>query len=431
MGGNGKRLVIRGGTLIDGSGSDATPNETIVIDGDRITSVGVLPTGLNLEDRDTVEVIDASGKWVMPGMIDGHTHLSFGNPRMSTPPIASKGTASPEFTSMRAAKHAQAVLRSGVTSISIPGGTWFIDVAIREAINSGLLEGPRISCSGRFIVTYDSIFGDDPTGLQVADHRVGVMANGVHAMVTEVRRQLKHGVNYIKLGDSLWGDIQTISPEEMRAVADEAHRRNAKVTIHSRGSGSTRAAAEAGLDWILHADLATEADLDAVAQAGTPIMPTLASQFYVVDQSRDVGMAGSTVDVVKRNLDSSLRGLERLRALGIKILCGTDSGNSIVPHYGIHHAREAEILVKHGGFSPAQAIKAITKDNAITMVGMEDQLGEITPGKLADVLILKDDPLADISVLQNWRSNSLETMVKDGRVVDLDALADLGDQGLR
>ena len=252
-----------------------------------------------------MEVVDASGKWVMPGLIDGHCHLSFGNPKMAHPPSA-RGTASAEFNTLRAARHAQTVLRSGVTSISVPGGTWFIDVAVREAINAGIIEGPRIACAGRFIVTYGSIFGDDPTGMATAEHGIGVMANNVNAMVTEVRRQLKHGVDYIKLGDSLWGDTQTISLEEMRAVVDEAHRRGARVTIHSRGSGSTRTAAAAGIDWILHADLATEADLDAVAEAGVPIVPTLASQFHVVDVSRDVGMPDSAVDVVKRNLESSL-----------------------------------------------------------------------------------------------------------------------------
>ena len=87
-------------------------------------------------------------------------------------------------------------------------------------------------------------------------------------MVTEVRRQCKHGVNFIKMADSTWGEIQTISQEELKAVADEAHRRSARITIHSRGADSTRAAAQAGFDWILHADLATESDLDAVAGGG-------------------------------------------------------------------------------------------------------------------------------------------------------------------
>ena len=304
-----------------------------------------------------------------------------------------------------------------MTSISVPGGTWFIDVAVREAINAGIIEGPRIACAGRFIVTYGSIFGDDPTGMATAEHGIGVMANNVNAMVTEVRRQLKHGVDYIKLGDSLWGDTQTISLEEMRAVVEEAHRRGARVTIHSRGSGSTRTAAAAGIDWILHADLATEADLDAVAEAGVPIVPTLASQFHVVDVSRDVGMPDSAVDVVKRNLESSLGVLERCRALGIKVLCGTDSGNSLVPHYGVHHAKEAEVLVKYGGYSPLEAIRAITSDNAFTL-GLENELGAVQTGKLADILILDADPIADISVLQGGRH--LAMIIKDGRPLDLD-----------
>lgn len=417
MSSNGKMtLVIRNGTLIDGAGNPATSNDAIVIEGNRISSVGPLPDEVKLEDREHVKVVDATGKWVMPGLIDGHCHLSFGNPKMTHPPSA-RGTASAEFNTLRAARHAQTVLRSGVTSISVPGGTWFIDVAVREAINAGIIEGPRIACAGRFIVTHGSIFGDDPTGMATAEHGIGVMANNVSAMVTEVRRQLKHGVDYIKLGDSLWGDTQTISLEEMRAVVDEAHRRGARVTIHSRGSGSTRTAAAAGIDWILHADLATEADLDAVAEAGVPIVPTLASQFHVVDVSRDVGMPDSAVDVVKRNLESSLGVLEQCRALGIKVLCGTDSGNSLVPHYGVHHAKEPEILVKYGGYSPLEAIRSITSDNAFTL-GLENELGTVQTGKLADILILDADPIADMGVLQGGRH--LDMIIKDGRPLDLD-----------
>ena len=121
MSGNAKTLVIRNGTLIDGTGEPASPNDAVVIDGNRITSVGQLPPGLNIEDTGKVEVIDADGKWIMPGLIDGHCHLSFGFPAVSTVKYPSgRGTTSPGFSTIRAARNAQTVLRSGVTSISIP-----------------------------------------------------------------------------------------------------------------------------------------------------------------------------------------------------------------------------------------------------------------------------------------------------------------------
>ena len=411
-----KTTVIRNGTLIDGSGSTASDNEAVVIQGNRITSVGSIPAGLNLEDKESVRVIDASDRWIMPGLIDGHCHLSFGQPAMPGVSVA-RGTTSAEFTTLRAARNAQTILRSGVTSVSIPGGSWFIDVALREAINAGMLEGPRIYCAGRFIITYGSISDTEPSWVGTPEHLYGVLANNVTDMVTEVRRQTKHGVDFIKMADSTWGDTQTISKEELSAVVDEAHRRNARISIHSRGSDSTRAAAEAGMDWIMHADLATERDLEAVAEAGSRIMPTVTFLKHAAEYGQDFGRTEPEVDQIKINLEGAVSVLETARKLGVKVMCGTDTGNSPVMPYGLLHANEAEIMVKYGGYSPMEAIVACTKDNAFS-VGLEDDLGVIGAGKLADIIVLDKDPLADVSVLQAGRH--LSWVIKDGKIVDLD-----------
>ena len=419
MSGNGKTLVIRNGTLIDGTGEAASQNDAVVIDGNRFASVGALPPGLNLEDTGKVEVIDAEGKWIMPGLIDGHCHLSFGFPSVSSVKYPSgRGTASPGFNAIRAARNAQTVLRSGVTSISIPGGTWFIEVGLRDAINAGLVEGPRISTAGRFIVTYGSIGDPEPSWVGTPEHLLGVLANDVNDMITEVRRQTKQGVDFIKLADSTWGDNQTISKEEIKAVVEEAHRRNARVAIHSRGAGSTKAAAEAGVDWIMHADLATEAELYAVAEAGVRVMPTMTFLFEALEIGKEKGRHEEELDIIRRNAESAMNVLETSRNLGVKVLCGTDSGNSPVMPYGTLHANEAEVLVKYGGYTPMEAIVANTRENAYAM-GLEGELGTIETGKLADLLILDADPLADIRVLQ--RGKHLDTIIKDGRRVSLNA----------
>ena len=420
---NGKTLVIRNGTLIDGTGDPALENDAVVIDGNRISSVGQLPPGLNLEDTGSVEVIDAAGKWVMPGLIDGHCHLSFGMPAIQGYASA-RGTISPGFTTLRAARNAQTVLRSGVTSISIPGGTWFIEVGLRDAIEAGLVEGPRIYTAGRFIVTYGSIGDYEPSWVGTPEHVLGILANNVSDMITEVRRQTKQGVDFIKLADSTWGDTQTISKEEMAAVVEEAHRRNARISIHSRGAGSTKAAAEAGVDWIMHADLATEEELYAVAQAGSRIMPTMTFLFEALAIGKEKGRSDDELDIIRRNADSAVNVLQTARSLGVKVLAGTDSGNSPVMPYGTLHANEAEVMVKYGGYTPMEAIVANTRDNAY-VVGLEGELGIIQPGKLADLLILDADPLADITVLQGGKH--LSTVIKDGRRVDLNPAA--GDDG--
>ena len=415
-----KTTIIRNGTLIDGTGQPAAHNDAVVVQGNRILSVGAVPPEVNVEDREHIETIDATDKWIMPGLIEGHCHLSFGQPAMPGLNIA-RGATSPEFSTIRAAINAQAVLRSGVTSLSIPGGTWFIDVALREAINAGLIEGPRIYCAGRFIVTYGSISDNEPSWMGTPEHVNGVLANSVSEMITEVRRQCKHGVNFIKMADSTWGDFQTISREELEAVVGEAHRRNARIAIHSRGSESTRAAAEAGVDWIMHADLATEADLEVVAEKGVRIMPTITFLKHAVEVGRDFGRSDKEVDQIKHNLEGGYSMLQQARAMGVKVLCGTDSGNSPLMPYGELHANEMEVLVKYGGYAPMEAIVANTRDNAFA-VGMEGDLGTIEAGKLADILILDKDPLADISVLQKGRH--LSAVIKDGKKVNLNGHSD-------
>jgi imidazolonepropionase-like amidohydrolase len=410
-----KTTIIRNGTLIDATGQPAVQNDAVVVQGNRILSVGAVPPQINVEDREHVETIDATDKWIMPGLIEGHCHLSFGQPAMPGLSVA-RGTTSPEFSTIRAAKNAQIVLRSGITSLSIPGGTWFIDVALREAINAGMIEGPRIYCAGRFIVTYGSISDNEPSWMGTPEHVNGVLANSVSEMITEVRRQCKHGVDFIKMADSTWGDFQTISKEELEAVVGEAHRRNARIAIHSRGSDSTRAAAEAGVDWIMHADLATKEDLEVVAEKGVRIMPTMTFLRHAVEVGRDFGRSDREVDQIKHNLEGSYSMLEHARALGVKVLCGTDSGNSTVMPYGELHANEMEIMVKYGGYTPMEAIVANTKENAFA-VGLEGDLGTIEAGKLADILILDKDPLADVSVLQ--KGSHLSCVIKDGKKVNL------------
>ena len=415
--GNGKKtLVIRNGTLIDGESAAAGDNDAIVVEGNRIRSVGAVPADLHLEDLENVEVIDASGRWIMPGLIDAHCHLSFGFP--SIPGISRETDMGPEFRTVRAARNAMKVLRSGVTSVSAPGGTWFIDVALRDAIEAGIIQGPRIYCAGRFIITYDSIIDSEPSWVGTPEHSVGVLCMNREELVTEARRQLKHGVDFIKIADSSYGDFQAISREEMTAVVDEAHRRNAHVAIHSRGPGSTRDAALAGIDCIIHADFATEADLDAVAEAGAWIMPSEICNHVIAEIGRQDGRPEKDIDRYKYLIEEGAKTLQLERAMGIKVLSGTDSGNTPVMKYAEYHAAELEVLVNFGGYTPMEAIQVATRNNAWA-VGLQDEVGVIGPGRLADIIILDADPLADVGILKGGRR--LTHVIKDGQTVDLAA----------
>src|SRR6476620_8975710 len=320
---NKKTMVDRKVTLIDRSGKPSARNDAIVIEGNRIKSVGALPPDVQLEDRRTVEVIDAGGQWIMPGLIDAHCHVSYGYPLIKGEGKG-KGTTRPEFSTLKSARSVQRVLRSGVTSISVPGGTWFTDVGVRGAIRLGLMEGPRMFVAGRMIVTYGCIEDDEPSWEGTPDHSIGKLCNTADEMVTEVRRQGKHGVNFIKMADSRSGESQMLAKEEIAAVAGEAHRRNLKVAIHSRGAGSTRAAAEAGVDWIVHAELATERDLEAVAKAGMPILPTATFLWVVIDLGNRIGPDNVQLDHSRmmRHYESLGKLMHKCRELGIRLLVG-------------------------------------------------------------------------------------------------------------
>lgn len=407
---SGARLVIANGTLIDGTGRPPVQNRAIIIEGNVIAHVGDADAAGGLRETDVV--LDAAGKYIMPGLIDGHVHLSSHQGALA----GVRFTSTPEFATLWAARAAGQVLRAGVTSISVPGGKWYVDVTIREAIDGGLIEGPRVFCAGRALTPYGGIFdsSEPPTFSEPADS-VGVLCNSVDDYIRETRRQCKRGVNLIKVADSYWGDVQTITQEELAAIVSEAHRRNVRVAIHSRGSGSTRAAALAGVDWIFHADLATKEDLEAVAEAGIPIMPVFTQCHLIAEQGDEMGFSQATRDRVRAQLETSYRTIEHARALGIPILAGTDSGNAAAFAYGRYHGMEAELFVKHLGFSPMEAIVAYTSLNA-RVVGLEGRGGVVAPGKLADIVIWNEDPLDDITVLQ--KPDKLAVVIKDGRVID-------------
>ena len=402
------RLVVSNGTLIDGSGAKSTRSVSVVVEGNRITQI--VPGAL--EPRSGDVLIDATGRYVMPGMIDGHVHLS--SHQGALPGV--RYPSSPEFATLWTARIVGQILNAGVTGVSVPGGKWFVDVTVREAVNGGLIEGPRIFCAGRALTPHGGIFDNSTqTNPEGTADSVGVLCNTLDDYVRETRRQCKRGVDMIKIADSYWGDTQTVSRDELRAVTEEAHRRNVAVTIHARGGGSTRDAAIAGVDWIYHADLATDADLDEVAKAGIPIMPVFTQCQLISEQSDATGFAGMMRNRVRAQLEKNFAAIRKARSRGIPILYGTDSGNAAAFAYGKYHGREAEILVREIGLTPMEAIVACTSGNA-RAIGLAGEVGTIAPGKLADVIVWDRDPVEDITVLQ--RPELLHAVIKDGRPID-------------
>jgi imidazolonepropionase-like amidohydrolase len=401
-------LVIKNGTLIDGTGARPRPNDRIVVRGGSIAEIG---PEAPIDQGSGAEFIDAGGRFILPGLIDGHVHLSM---FQGTPPGIGFPT-SAEFCTLRAAQNLMPILRAGFTSVSVPGGKWFVDATLRDAVNTGVLQGPRIFCAGRALTPPGGIFDNRPSADDdLPADATGVLCRTVEDFVAETRRQCARGVDMIKIADSRWGDEQTLSREAIAAVVEEAHRHGAKVSIHSRGSGSTRDAALAGVDWIFHADLATEADLDAVAAAGIPIMPAFAQGEIWAE--RAVGVAPAMRDRLKTQLAVNVKAIAAAKARGIRLLVGTDSGNAAVMTPGKWHGYEAAFFVGHLGYTPLEAIVLQTRENALS-VGLQGKLGTIEPGMIADIVILDANPSQNIAVLGD--PAHVRAVIKGGKPLDL------------
>jgi imidazolonepropionase-like amidohydrolase len=197
-------------------------------------------------------------------------------------------------------------------------------------------------------------------------------------------------------------------------VAGSDRRRGRGGASASRGSGSTRDSALAGVDWIFHADLATEADLDTVARAGIPIMPAFTQGEIWAEHG--IGVAAAMRYRLKTQLDVNIKAMAAAKARGIRLLLGTDSGNAAVMTPGNWHGYEAAFFVNHLRYTPLEAIVLQTRENAL-VVGLQGKLGTIEPGMIADIVILDADPSQNISVLGD--PVHVRAIIKDGKPLDL------------
>lgn len=403
------RLLIKDATVVDGTGASAMPGTSVLVEGDVITEIGA-----DLSPPDgQLTTIDASGKVVMPGLIDSHCHISFGEARAQEDQDL---YTSVESRTLRSAWNMKKVLRAGVTGFSAPGGSYYIGVALRDAVESGMIQGPRMTTAGRFISTSTGIGDFYPSSVGVPEGSIGTVANTIDEMRTEVREQVKNGVDFIKIGDSQVGDFTAFRLEEMEAITDLAHQLGKKVTIHARGSEATDFAVRAGVDWIMHGDRMTDDVIERLAESGIPLCPTLTLIANLYDWGHLVGVPQRKKDAYARLLfDHAGPALTKAHEAGVPFMTGTDSGFAVTP-YGEWHARELELLMTYAGLSALEAIQAATQNGAHTL-NLDDRLGVVAPGMLADLLVVDGDPLQDIRVLQEY---DRLTVIKGGEIQAFD-----------
>jgi imidazolonepropionase-like amidohydrolase len=408
--------AIRAGTLIDGSGAAPVKNAVILVQGDRITAVGPnvpVPAGAT--------VIDLSGETVLPGFIDAHVHLA-GRTIGDGDWQHSRLTEMPSQLALLGAAHAQQTLESGFTTVRVVGSASFGDVALRNAINAGWIQGPRIVAAG---ISFGIRGGhcDETNGLQPealgGGHEGGMevgVADGVEEVRNAVRYAVKYGADVIKicatggvlsLTDSV--GVQQYTEEEMRAVVETATQLDRRVAAHAHGTAGIKAAVRAGVTSIEHGSILDAEAVALMKQHGTWLVPTLLAGF-TVESLATAGrlpppIAAKALAIAPRMHNSFKLALDG----GVKIALGTDAG---VMHHGTN-AREFGLMVRYG-MPPMQAIVAGTS-SAATLLGLERDIGTIAVGKRADIVAVHGNPLDNIQILE-----SVLFVMKDGRVFKRD-----------
>ena len=396
--------IYTGGRIFPAIDESVIDNGAVWVRDGRIAYVGP-EDGLPAAAGDSAS-IDLAGQFLMPGMTETHAHLSFAD----ASPFAI-GDTSVEDATIIAVGNADKMLRAGFTSAISFGSTYKIDVALRGAINSGRISGPRLLAAGRDLGATSSNV-DSPGGLsQIAD--------GPWALRKAVREQRRDGVNVVKV----FIDGEAINPrnppgelsfcdEEVIAVVDEAHRRKMRVACHARSAAAVKQAVSAQVDFIGHANYLDQAAVDLLAGSKSPVFvgPAIAWEVQYLAQCESLGVSQETVRAqgYEREIEATVASVEKMRAAGIKLVVGGDYGISIAPHGT--YAKDLEYFVTLFDMRPGEALLCATR-NGGEAFDPSGSLGTLAKGSIADLVLVAGDPLEDITVLQD---QSRLTVIKSG-----------------
>lgn len=399
---------LRLGRLIVGDGSPPMDDVLLVISGERIVSV----TPASHSDS----AIDLRAYTAMPGLIDVHTHIANpGGPHGASRVFEREDSAG--SAALMALANAQAHLRSGFTSIRVLGTWGYVDVSVRDAIDAGTFSGPRVFAAGHAIGTTGGHMDQSP---RAAEPPTWVFDSAEEARRV-ARYQIKMGVDCIKIAsDGLqWnprsggrvprGPYREMSFEEIRAVCEVAEWAGVHVAAHTDGGAAMRDAVRAGVRTIEHIKDLSEDDVRYIADAGAFLVPTMVASANTVRAGLAAsGLTSDRFAFFVRQLEWKKQSFERALRAGVNMVLGTDAGYALC-----RHGESAKELVEfvECGMTPLQAISAGTAV-AADAIGQADDLGTLSAGKLADVLVLDRDPSADISVLT--RSESIVRVYKGG-----------------
>lgn len=401
--------AIQGAVLIDGRGGNPLKDSLVLVHGEKIEKVGQ-KGDFNLPDG--TRLIDAEGRYLLPGLVDSHVHLF----HEGFVPVKPKGSFL-AYQAFVAANNLMTALQSGITTMRATCDGHYADVAARSAVKNKILLGPRIFAAGQGIC----MTGGHGTGLE------GVLqVDGAEAVRKAVREQVRAGVDFIKLLTSHRTDYPEFSLEEIQAGVDEAHRLGKRVAIHAGNYAGTRLAAEAGVDSIEHGNFIDPKTADQIAEKDISVVPTVWVYHSLQAQIADMGdsaMAALSAEM-QEDVDELIatknwcdrvvkqypKTISLLLSRGIRIAAGTD--NVIANEEFAVLYKEMDYMTRVG-MSNMQAIMAATQHGAEVM-GMGDQFGTVEAGKFADLIMVDRNPLEDIAVM-----SEVSWVMKEGYVVPL------------
>ena len=383
--------AIVGGAVVNLEGEAPLKGAVILVEDERIVAIGKAGSVAVPEDAD---IIDAGGAWLIPGLMNMHVHLGLILPGKMMAELANESEAA---LALRMAVVARESLQAGVTTIRLTGDSRHADLALMRAINKGQAVGPRIFSAGETLTI---------TGGHGSKKPGKINYDGPYELVKAARTQISAGASWIKILIS--GGIATdggglaaalMTPEEIGAVIDAAHRFGAKVTAHSGSPTATQVAIEAGIDCIEHGYFLDRETLQKMKESGTWLVPTI-----VVSQPATQPFferIGSPPWYLKRRESAGKahwRALEMAIEEGVNIALGTDQ-HPAEPNDGTTAtAREAQYYVE-AGMTPLQALRSATTETA-RLLGAEQDIGSLEPGKYADIVALGGNPAEDIKALR-------------------------------